>query len=440
MPSAEAHRVVLRLLGFTGWPLLTLVTPLLAMPVVARLAGQGWSSMATAMSVGTFGSAAVLWGWNYVGPARVARLKTVEELNRLYSGSVLSRGLLCLGVIPACAAISAWIAVPSLRVAAAATAVAFVLPAMSPQWYCIGVGDARLLGYFDTLPRALSTVIAIPLMIVSGQVIIYPCLLAIGVFIGLMLFRRRVFPDVCADYPSLPEVWADIRRMSGAAGSNLVGAAYGYTPTPIATAALNPGLSSRFASADQIYRYALFLVQALGNALQGWVLEVDGLQGRRRQRLAIVAHLVLGVCGALGLAGMTPLISSILFGAQISATYAASAWYGVAFFAISTATPLLRNVLIPAGQARTVFVATVVAAIGGLGVMTVGAVLRSMTVIAAGMACSELLILMVLAPSALRALRRMDAHDQARAPMSVTAWAEKPPQRRWSPGDERDCR
>lgn len=412
MPS-EARRVILRLLGFTGWPLLTLVTPLLAMPVVARLAGQGWSSMATAMSVGTFGAAAVLWGWNYVGPARVTRLHTVEELNRLYSSSVLSRSLLCLGVIPVCVVISAWLAVPSLRVAAAAMAVAFVLPAMSPQWYCIGVGDARLLGYFDTLPRTISTVIAIPLMILTGKVIIYPCLLAAGVVIGLMLFRRRVFPDVCADYPSLPEVWTDIRQMSGAAGSNLVGAAYGYTPTPIATAALSPGLSSRFASADQIYRYALFLVQALGNALQGWVLEVDGIQGCRRQRLAIVAHLVLGLCGALGLAGMTPLVSSVLFGPQVAATHAASAWYGVAFFAISTATPLLRNVLIPAGQARTVFIATVVAAIGGLGMMAVGAVVRSMTVISAGMACSELLILVVLAPSAACTLRRMDAQDPA---------------------------
>ncbi|MDO4242248.1 MAG: hypothetical protein Q4C85_00530 [Actinomyces sp.] len=414
MPS-EARRVILRLLGFTGWPLLTLVTPLLAMPVVARLAGQGWSSMATAMSVGTFGAAAVLWGWNYVGPARVARVHTVQELNRLYSGSVLSRSLLCLGVVPVCAVISAWLALPSLRVAAGATAVAFVLPAMSPQWYCIGVGDARLLGYFDTLPRTISTVIAIPLMVLTGKVIFYPCLLAAGVVIGLVLFRRSVFPGVRADYPSLPEVWDDIRHMSGAAGSNLVGAAYGYTPTPIATAALDPAISSRFASADQVYRYALFLVQALGNALQGWVLEVDGEQGRRRQRLAIMAHVALGLCGAIVIAVLTPLVSSVLFGPQVAATYAASAWYGVAFFAISTATPLLRNVLIPTGQAHAVFIATVVAAVGGLGMMAAGAAGHSMAVIAAGMACSELLIFLILLPRSLRTLRRMGAqcHDGA---------------------------
>ncbi|VEG29907.1 lipopolysaccharide biosynthesis protein [Actinomyces howellii] len=413
MPS-EARRVILRLVGFTGWPLLTLITPLIATPTAARLVGPGWSTIVTAMSIGVFGSTVVTWGWNYVGPARVARMRTEAEHNELYTASVASRLVMCVIVAPVCAVASAVIAMPSLRATAAVMAVAFVLTAMSPQWYCIGVGNPRLLGYYDTLPRAVSTVIAIPVMLLTHEAIAYPIMLGAGMVAGLVLFRRRVFPGPRPPFPGLRSTWADIRGMGGAAGANLVGAAYAYTPSPVATATLTPVVSSQFASADQIYRYALFFVQALGNALQGWVLELQGAPARRRQRLAIMAHTALGLVGALGLAVLTPTISSILYGAQVGATYPVSAGFGLAFFAISTTTPLLRNLLIPTGQAHKVFRATVIAAVGGLAVMVLGGVAHSATVIAVGMACSELLILLVLAPSAVRTLGRMGAPGPAR--------------------------
>jgi len=83
--------VLRRLTGFTLLPLLSLVTPFLLMPVIARVAGGGgWSSVVAGQAVGTFGATVVFWGWNVVGPVQAARAETAPAtaLPGLLAGSV----------------------------------------------------------------------------------------------------------------------------------------------------------------------------------------------------------------------------------------------------------------------------------------------------------------------------------------------------------------
>lgn len=65
--------VILRLGGFVGFPLLGILTPLLLLPVIARVAGPtGWASIVSAIAIGSFGATAILWGWNIkIGRAHV---------------------------------------------------------------------------------------------------------------------------------------------------------------------------------------------------------------------------------------------------------------------------------------------------------------------------------------------------------------------------------
>jgi O-antigen/teichoic acid export membrane protein len=195
-----------------------------------------------------------------------------------------------------------------------------------------------------------------------------------------------------------------LRSQIAAAGVNLAGNAYSSTPVPIATATVSGSLASNFASADQLYRYALFPVVVLANAFQGWTLEVGGESGRRRQLAAIGAHGLLGVVGGALLAIFGPAVSSIMFGPALAAGHIAALFYGVSFGFLCVASPLQRNLLIPAGRATLVFWVTVAAAVFGVATMLIFGSLNSVDGIAFGMAASEAIVLLLLLPPSLKIL------------------------------------
>lgn len=380
--------LVARIAGFTGWPLISLVVPLLVTPVVSRIAGHGWSSVVTAMSIGTFGSALVTWGWSYVGPGRVAAADN-DARHTEYSLSLWTRSLLAVIVLPAAALLSYLVSVPALRVDSIMISVAFALGGLSPQWYCIGIGKATLLGLYDTLPRAVATVLSLPLVLMTNRVWPYPSMIILATIASLVAFQKRFRNSGARPDMSLRRSVSEIWSTAAAALASLVGSAYSYAPVPIATAFLLPEVSSSFASADQLYRYLLFSVVTLGNALQGWVLEIPDESGLRRQKAAIILHMMLGVGGGVFLSLFGRWLSGVFFGEAVASDITTSVWYGLSFFCISASTPFLRNVLIPSGRAKLVLVFSSISACVGLLAMALSAIHGNASGIAAGLALSE---------------------------------------------------
>ncbi|MGO4660912.1 hypothetical protein AB4Z14_03535 [Terrabacter sp. 2TAF16] len=62
---------------------------------------------------------------------------------------------------------------------------------------------------------------------------------------------------------------------------------------------------------------------------------------------------------------MAPLVGAWLFGSPVAPNLNLVAGYSVAFFCVSAATPLTRNILVPAGKTRRVLGATVLSALVG---------------------------------------------------------------------------
>lgn len=414
--------VVRRLTGFTVLPLLSLVTPFLLMPVVARVAGAGgWSSFVAGQAVGTVGATVVFWGWNVGGPVLVARATSSPQRAQVYAASLRTRFLLLLAVLPLAAVVSAAVATPGHRWDAAAIAAATSLLGLSPSWYGIGVGRPWLLFWYDTLPRVVAAVVGAVVVWATSAIWAYPLLLGVSVALSLVAFRRRVVPEVTSgDRTPWPvrRSAGELRAHLGTAGINLAATAYASMPVPIVTVAFRTEISSRFASADAAYRFGLFAVTAMGNAFQGWVLEPAAAdrQGRRgrgvreaRHRTAMAAHLGLGVVGALLFVTLGPWVSGVLFGSQVAAPPDVCLFYGLSFLFISTSTPSIRNLLIPAGRVRLVLAWTVGSAVVGLVLMVAAGVTGSSAGIAAGMAASELVLLLGLLGPALRVLRSDDA-------------------------------
>ena len=400
--------IFLRLGGFAGFPLLGILIPLLLLPVIARVAGpSGWASIVAAIAIGSFGATAILWGWNIRGTVLVASTTSAERRATLYGQSIVVRGMLSVIVLPVVVLLTASLASPDVRWDAAAVAGATAVSGFSPAWFCVGIGSPRLMGIFDTLPRVISAVVALPLVAISGVISYYPVFLVLLTIVAVVVFRRVYFPRGTISRPGIAESLGEMRRQLGSAGVNISGSAYSSVPVPIATFRGPEVVASVYSSADQLYRFGLFTTVALGNTFQGWTLEVAGRAQVRRHAAAFGSHLGLGVTGAAVITLLGPTASSLLFGPDVAATTMTCFLYGVSFLFINLGTPLIRNLLIPAGKDVLVLLSTVVSAIAGITMMLSLSAPGSLTGIAVGVATSEAILFLLVLPAAVAAVRTL---------------------------------
>lgn len=382
--------LILRLAGFTGAPILSALAPFIILPLVSRIVGaEGWANFSAGQSIGILGMVGVLFGWSVMGPVRVARAQDSTERAVILHESLRSRVVTATVAIPL-AGVATWcVSSDAYRAESVAVAIAMTVGGFTPAWFCIGEGNPRGVMIFDALPKLAASLLALPLIAATGAVMWYPVLLlAVTVPAFALHARRAAHSDLRRDAELRP-VRSVLRTLVPTAAIDAAGNAYGSTAIPIATAGLPPTEASAFASADRAYRIALMAVIALGNAFQAWVLTPAADDPARRQRLALVSHVVLGIVGGLGIALLGPLLTGVLFGSAVAAQPIPSLFYGIAFFFLSSTTPLSRNILIPAHRFRIVFAATIASAAVGITTMVIGATAGSASVVAMGVAAAE---------------------------------------------------
>lgn len=399
---------MLRLAGFTGAPILSALAPFIILPVISRIVGpEGWANFSAGQSIGILGMVGVLFGWGIVGPVRVARAGSPQDRAIILHESLRSRLLTAAVAVPCAGLVTFLVSGPAFRLEAVAVAVAMTLGGLTPAWFCIGQGNPRGLMIFDALPKLAASLLALPVLWLTDQVLWYPVFLLLFTVPAFATHARlTAHGDMLRDN-SRRGIGAVLRTLVPTAAIDATGNAYGSTAIPIATAGLGAEDASSFASADRAYRIGTLAIVAVANAFQSFVLEPSAVDVRRRHRGAILVHIVLGVVGGLGIALLGPWATGVLFGAEVAAQALPSALFGLAFVCISIATPLIRNLLIPADRFRIVFAATICAAVVGLAIMVVGSALASPSVVALGVAASEFAALAVLVVPAVLEYRRI---------------------------------
>ncbi|RLV57450.1 polysaccharide biosynthesis protein [Aeromicrobium phragmitis] len=386
--------------------MLAAFAPMLILPVITRVAPEGWASFAAGQSVGLIGMIVMMFGWSIAGPVRIARAADQDERAHILAESFYTRAIAAAIVLPLAAIIAAAVASPAYRFDAVAIALASALGGFSPSWFCIGAGQPAKLTLYDVLPKLLAAAGAVVLVLLTGQITWYAVLLALFCIVAYAAHARREMRGHHTGRLSVGEVRHALRAQLPTAAIDTVSNSYGATPVPIASAGLPVADANPFASADRVYRLGLLAVVAFGNAFQGWVLERDATDRPARHRLAIISHVTLGVAGGLGIAILGPWATAIAFGQDVKATPIACLLFGLAFVCISSTTPFIRNVLVPHGRFRLVLAVTCVSALAGLTVMISGAASGSATVIAIGVLTSEVITMTALIIPAARLLRR----------------------------------
>ncbi len=329
-----------------------------------------------------------MWGWNFDGPVAVAQAADPVERAMIYQHSIRDRIVLAALVLPVASLIAAWVATPGFWMDAVAMTLTVGLTGLSPAWFCVGLGQPALLGLYDTVPRSSATIAAIPLLLLTHQVWPYPVLVALVTTASLVMFRRGV---VGGD-GRIPGGWraafSSIWRQRHTGAINIGASAYASTPLAHRDCHQPRSGAASLATADTLYRFSLAAIIAVGNAFQSWVLDPAAAQPRRRHSAALLAHASLGVVGLIAFVLLGPWATSVLFAGRAQASVEVSFYYGLAFFFISTGTPLVRNLLLPAGRQATILRWTLISALCGVGAMLLAGVTGNWAKIGLGMAAS----------------------------------------------------
>lgn len=353
------------LTGFTGLQLLGFVAPFMALPVIARLAGpELWVDFASAQAIGSLAGIVILFGWWTAGPAEYHRLGSVVQRANLYVASIRERLIVAAFAIPLTVAIVAAISPRESLLLCVLAALGMATYGLTPDWFFIASNSPSKLALYETIPRSISTLLSIPVMLTLGSILWFPIFQISAVFLAYMAMWRREIARHQNSSPKLRDSLTHLNQHAPIAASNILGGLYNQLMLPMATL-VAPGASlATYVSADKLYKASRFSIVALANTLQSWVLSSET---RKRHLVAFSAHAVLGTIGGAALALLAPPLSELFFGSELETSHTIAAALGVSFFCASVTTPVVRNLLIPHGHRRAPLIATFCATIAGLG-------------------------------------------------------------------------
>jgi O-antigen/teichoic acid export membrane protein len=389
------RRFAWRLLGFSGLPLFSLLTPILLLPVLARsTSGSVWSSVAIGQSVGALGSLIISGGWSLTGPARIARAPA-DGRAAIYVEALTARLAILACAAPLILGVTAMLAPVGERSVAVAMALAVSLNGLSSAWYNIGVGRAVDIAIYEAMPRTLAVAAAAALLLVTHEAVIYPILLMIATGLGLAAFTRKIACGRLVAETRTVDVFKSIRRTASATVTEVMGGAYSSGAVALTSVAMPNSEVAVYVSGDKIYGMGLVAISVLSNALQGWVAEVTGLASRRRMRMSFLAHLTVGLVGGILLALLGRSVTAAFFGKRLAAPTETMILFGAAFLFVSLSTSVSRHMLIPLGRTRAVLASTAIgSAVGVPSIVILGSFAGSVGA-AAGLALSQLVVLLV---------------------------------------------
>jgi len=371
----KAHylRLGRKVLGFTLLPFVSSLSPFLLLPLLARrVTAEQWAGLGVGQSVGMVGAVAVTWGWQLLGPVRIASAERHERQAR-YLDSMVTRGLVCLVLTPILALLAGLLTPHEGRMLSVTMAAAICLSGLTPAWYFVGLGKPMGIFTWDVLPRILATVVAAVVVVTGGTAVSYPVGLGIAGLVAVVVLtvrELRGYP-VAEHLRDTRHLRSELRRGFTPMSTELTLSLYSSGSVAFVGLRGSTQTVAEYSSAYRLFRLAMYLVTAMANGLQGWVAEREGLERGRRMVRALFAHAVIGVLGLLAMVALLPLVSTLLFGSNLSVDRLSSFYLGLTFCFASVGTSMARHVLIPEGATNGVFYSTFIGAAVGIPLLVV---------------------------------------------------------------------
>lgn len=405
---ADSPGLLRRVVGFAGLPFLSLITPFLFLPLLARIAGaDAWLAIAVGQSAGAFAALVISLGYNTVGPTLVARATPADRAEVLRA-SLPARLTLAAPATALAMVIAVLVAPAGHGFEAALMAFALALSGLSATWFMVGIGRVSHIVVYDLAPRIAATLAAAALLVATGVVLWYPLLLIAAALGGTVAYLVRTVGSGNLR-PRRGDIGRMLRANASAMAIELAGGAYNSLAVTFVGATAAVGQAAAYVSGDKVYRMSQYAASALGNATQGWVVDDGGGHFATRARRALLAHGILGLLAFAAFATLGPWLTGLLFGTEVAIDELTALGFGVASFGIAIGTALGRVVLVGLGARRDFLVCVLLGAAAGVPAILVLAALYGAAGGAWGLAIGELVSVTAQSAAVLRQWRRRGA-------------------------------
>lgn len=396
--ASSAKTLTRRGFGFVVVPIISLFTPLLVLPILARTATlDEFASIALGQSVGMTLALAVSWGWTVTGPADLARAPEDERLG-LWLDSVRMRAIAFAALVVPTVAI-AYVVDPARDVLSPAMAVALLLAGFSPAWYGIGQGQPSIVILYDALPRTIGNLAGVFLAVVFDHLYLYAGVLALTTIVPVVVLHRRLVRELGGRRIPGPRP-VTMRSNFAPTMTELIAGLYSMGSTALVAGSVSSSQSiAVFSGGERFARAGAAGIVVTSSVLTAWVAEAKGAVFRRRVGVSLAVHTVLGVVGALGLGLLGPAASELLLGEDLRMSTATGFAFGLFYLGWSIETVTSRHVLAARRRTTSLLVSTIIGSAVGCVAIVIGGQQWGTTGAASGLAIGIATILLIQLPT-----------------------------------------
>lgn len=355
------------IVGFVLLPAFNALVPLLLLPVItSRLGLHAWVGVAIAQSVGAAAAVVVELGWGLSGTQRVTR-QSAENRRRLIGIAAITKSMV---FIPAAggAVIAVALLVPDDPVVCAVIAIAGPVSSYGTTWVFIGLGRPGLIFFVETLPRAIALLTAAAAVQLTGSLWGFAVPLLASTILSAIVAHLvlGVRPRHLRGHRR--RQLAVVARAQGTAlAGRAVSALYIALPVTLVSVVSPPAVVAVFAAAERLQRMILTGLQAVPNALQGWVgSPPDGCDRRYRARRAVWISLGMGIAAGIVTALVLPVASRLLFSGVADVPPGVAALCGLMIAIVSTSRATGGIALVVIGRVDAIAWSALVGAVLGV--------------------------------------------------------------------------
>lgn len=402
-----------RLLGFTGGygasVIISGIISIGVLPAIILFAGEAvWAEIAIAQGVAGFAYVLVIYGWGVTGPTDVASLEPGER-GKYYLDSLVSRAWLLLVVLPP-AIVLALLFGSAYPWVTAFTVVTGLVSGLSGAWFFVGEGSPGRYFFLDLVPKSIGTLTGAGLLMITNEALWFILVQGLGAVSALILTTGSIakrYPGWARDL-SARSAFARLSGQTAAVAMSATSAVYVNLPILIVGAFAGTQVTAAYALAERILRFGLMATRPIVQVSQSYVPSKPAGEQARRALVVTKIAVVTGIAGATAYAVATPWIVDLFSGSGLDISFALSIPLGLALGAMLVSQITGFACLTAFGLTRALATSTIAGAVSGAALLVPLMLLFGTPGIAAGLAVSEIVVLVVQVAKLRPYLRQRD--------------------------------
>lgn len=394
---------MVQILGFVVVPMLSIASPLLAIPAITSQYGAvGWSAVAIGQSVGASFAVILELGWGLTGPQRIAR-QGPRNRQQTLAMAMSTKFALVTPLVVLASTISFHLS-SGFQWEAAAVAAGATAYALNSSWYFIGTGSSVKLLFCDAVPRLVCVASSALLIFAGGELALYPF---VGILLPIVVSGLLVIQVEKIQLTHLRGMTPRrqvliVASQSTALGARALSAIYMSLPITLVSL-VAPNAVAVFSAIERLQRIFLQVLAAVPNVMQKWVGQSLGSRRKyRRAKKSVFYNAMLGIVAGLGFTLIAPTMARFIFADAISVPIEYAAFSGLLIFSVCMSRATGTIALVAFGRVNAVLASAAAGVIVGVPSILLGAKLLGTT----GALMGEVLAELVVLSMQLRAMRR----------------------------------